>query len=643
MKDLIIGTAGHIDHGKTTLVHALTGIDTDRLKEEKARGITIDIGFAHMDLDGYRLGFIDVPGHERFVKNMLAGIGGIHLVMLVVAADESVMPQTREHFEICRLLHIPAGIVVISKKNLVDDELVLLVEEEVRELMAGSFLENAPLVRVDSLSGEGIPELRNALLAQLRKLDEKGSFEFDSSRLFRLPVDRVFSVRGFGTVVTGTPSGGEVTKDATIAVYPFGRTAKVRGIEIFNQKAEKVRSGQRTALNLSGLNKEDLARGMTLSVPQVPQPTLMLDASVHLLPRAPSALKHRSPVRFHQGSAELMGRLYLLEGPELKQGETALAQIRLDSPALCFPGDRFVLRRYSPLVTIGGGYVLDNAPPKYRRKDLLWAVEELSKLAGDLLSAQADRDQALLQYVIQRAGLKGLNFDELAARTGMQVEHLHGKLHGLPSVLVISQETPLAVSRAHLDQLKSRIESYLNEFHKRNPLSAGVSREELKRRFLPESGSGYFLHVLSMLQEEGIACTSASVVSRAGREVRLTPDQEQMQQEILRQFHQSGLLITTFDELSARLKKSPDQLRDLFFFLLEKGTLIRLSGDLVTHPDHLQAVITKLRNSLPKEAEFSVPEFKDLFGLSRKYAIPLLENLDRRKVTRRRGDLRRLL
>ncbi len=354
MPHIIVGTAGHIDHGKTALVKALTGIDADRLKEEKERGITIDIGFANLTLDAQTtIGFIDVPGHERFIKNMLAGVGGIDMVVLVIAADESVMPQTREHLDICSLLHIKQGLTVLTKIDNVEREMADLVEVEVREFLKGSFLERSPILRVSSLTGEGIPQLIEALRQAIGNVAPK-----DDTELFRLPVDRCFTMKGFGTVVTGTLIAGQVHKEDAVEIFPSQRTTRVRGIQVHGRASNEARAGQRTALNLQGVEVAEIERGMVLTVPGVFKPTSMFDCNLELLRSAPAPIEMRKRVRFHIGTAELMGYVVLLGQERLNPGESALVQIRVEEPAFALPGDRFIIRQYSPMITIGGGQIL---------------------------------------------------------------------------------------------------------------------------------------------------------------------------------------------------------------------------------------------------------------------------------------------
>jgi selenocysteine-specific elongation factor len=641
--DLIVGTAGHIDHGKTTLLKALTGIDPDRLEEEKRRGITIDIGFAHMRLGPLRLGFVDVPGHEKFVKNMLAGVGGISLVLLVVAADESVMPQTVEHFQICKLLQIPRGILVLTKKSLADDDLLELAGEELRELVSGSFLEEAPLVAVDSLTGEGLNRLRDLLLQEAGQLAGARDAVLEEQRVFRLPVDRVFSIRGFGTVVTGTPAAGVLRKEDAVEVYPTGRTGKVRGIEVFNQSSERTVMGQRTALNLTGLEKQDILRGMVVSRLGLFAPSSMFDVRLHLLANSPGPLRHRDPVRFHQGSAEVMGRVYLIGMDQLPPADSAFAQIRLDSPTLSCPRDRFIIRRYSPVVTIGGGVVLDNRPEKHTRKKFETILGRLAALEAALSRGERDFDLALIEQLVLSRGHRGMNTRELVSRTGLTENYLGDCLPGFESLVLVPQSPLLAVSRESLSEVGRKMQAFLQSFHKSKPLAQGVPREELKRRFLGDASSTYYQFLLDHLIRENKIQTSGSTVALRGVEIDLSDDQKRLRERILERFVAGSLRPPSLEDLVETLGGSPAEVRNVYHFLLKKGELVRITSDLVLPPAHIRDLKAHLKREFPEGEPFTVADFKDLFGVSRKYAIPLLEYLDKEHVTRRIGDTRVVL
>ena len=641
MKDLIVGTAGHIDHGKTALVHALTGIDTDRLIEEKRRGITIDIGFAHTRIGEYRIGFVDVPGHEKFVKNMLAGIGGIQFLLLVLAADESIMPQTVEHFLICSLLEIPSGIIVITKRDQVDQEILELVHYEAKELVKGSFLEDAPICSVDSISGTGITELKESIQKEVEALDRSDRLSPPVERMFRMPIDRVFTVKGFGTVVTGTPQGGEIHQEEPIAVYPGGQTGKIRGIQIFGEKTNKVRAGQRTALNLSGIDKEVLERGMVLGSPKLFKVSRRFDVSLRLLKSAPSALRSRDPIRFHHGSGEIVGRVYLKTDRKLEPGQSALAQIRLDDPTVCFPSDRFILRRYSPLTTIGGGIVLDGNPIKWRKKHREEHIAKLRQIESAFKDPYCPRFETLIEYYVGLSGTLGIDLGLLGSYTGLNQSRVQEVLDGLETIQTIPMDPPVFVTTENLAELKEKIVNYLKSYHQNRPLSFGSSREELKERFLPGGSSPYFQFLLNTWQSDHNSIeTRGSSVAIKGSKVSLTPAQEDTKARILDIIERSKLTTPTLDEVVQKIGKADAEVRNLLYYLLETGEILRISGDMVLLPSQLKRLEDRLRRNYPAGTTFSVSEFKELFSVSRKYAIPLLELLDRRKVTRRTGEAR---
>ncbi len=641
MKDVLVGTAGHIDHGKTTLLKALTGIDADRLAEEKRRGITIDLGFAHLQLGDLRVGFIDVPGHEKFVKNMLAGIGGIQFVLLVVAADESIMPQTVEHFQICKLLEIPDGLVALTKASSVEADLLELVREEVAEMVAGSFLEGAPVACVDSVTGDGIEDLKELLRVRLEA--SHGAAVAPAETIFRLPVDRVFSLKGFGTVVTGTPVAGVLQRDSALAVYPRGKVGKVRSVQIFGQKEERAVAGQRTALNLAGLEKADLERGMVLAPAQAFQPTQVLDAALTLLADAPTALKHRSPARFHHGSGEIIARVHLLEGRELAPGQTGVVQIRLAKPTVACVGDHFILRRYSPMRTLGGGIVLDSRPPKRSRKRQAEAAAQLRGLPawGRPRTPEALRD--FLRYFIRQAGRSGVSVRDLAGRTGLVEKAVSSLLENDSETALIGQDPPLAVTRSALERLKSDILTFLERFHRDNPLAAGASQEEVKKRFLDGEAGALFPFILEELRREKKAEAQGGSIRLHGSAVQLSPEQEQIRLSILALFEDRKLQPPTLPEIVERVGEPASKVEEIFYYLLQTGALVRVSGDLTLSGSQAEWLDETVRGAFAGSSGFGVAEFKDLFGVTRKYAIPLLEYLDRRKVTRRVGDQRILV
>ena len=572
---------------------------------------------------------------------MLAGIGGIDLALLIVAADESIMPQTLEHFHICRLLDIPAGIVVLTKCDSVEPELLNLVREEIRALTRGSFLENSPVIAVDSISGNGLEPLKQALLDHARKSD--GNRGFRQERVIRLPVDRVFTKRGFGTVVTGTLTSGIIEQGDAVAAYPSGKRGKIRRIEIFNREAPRAVAGQRTALNLVGLGKEDLNRGMVLSRPGGLRPTRSLDASISVLTDAPRPLKRRTPVRFHHGSGQWQGHVYPLEGKVVAPGRRALVQLRLERPAMCWIGDRFILRMDSPPVTVGGGVVLDDLPPRHRARNLPGELSALKALHSGLEAGNRDPDRLRIEFLVRSKGELGIDICELAARTGSPRRRLLRHLREHPDIELAAQEPSLAVTRAALRNLEESMLSYLDEFHSRYPLAAGVSREELRNRFLKASSIDYFQFLLLRLERREQIRVDRSIVMRRGWEPCLNPVQEGVRRSILEALRRSFPRPPNLTELKRRLHHPPSRTEEVCFFLIQQGDLVRVGGEFVLTPSQIDRLKNELKIQFSPGQSFSVPEFKDALGISRKYAIPFLEYLDREGVTRRQGEGRVVL
>jgi selenocysteine-specific elongation factor len=638
MKSVIIGTAGHIDHGKTALVKALTGIDADRLEEEKRRGITIDIGFAHLNLkapndEDLRLGFVDVPGHERFVRNMLAGIGGIDLVLLVVAADEGIKPQTVEHFDICRLLSIRRGITVITKADTVDTETLDVVRMELEDFLRGSFLEHAPMVAVSALKGTGLDDLKRELAKASAEVSAK-----DSAALFRLPIDRVFTMKGFGTVVTGTLIAGTVKKEEELEVFPSGRRVRVRGVQVHGKAADQAIAGQRTALNLAGVNVEDLARGMTLAPPGLLRTTRRLDVSLSVLPSA-RVLKDRARVHLHAYTSETIAEAVLYGAKELKPGESGFAQLRLAEPVLLLPGDRFILRQFSPVVTIGGGVVIDATPLPRRTKQASQNIESLKLLA------EGSREQILAARIARR-GADGIRLIDALAETGW------------PPSLVASTATALVAAKTAADLRALRLHEFLisqtvatqvseallgalKKFHDTNPLVAGISKEQLreKLRLRPEIFTG----LLDLLTKEKKLEVAGEQVRLPGHGVQMKDEEAEAKKKIEDAFSGAGLEVPYLKDVLAKLPIDKARAQKIVTLLLRDRVLIKVSDDLVFHRSILDDLRKRLLAFKTKSASIDVAGFKDLTGVTRKYAIPLLEYFDRERVTRRVGDKREIL
>ena len=630
MKRFIVGTAGHIDHGKTALVKALTGIDADRLPEEKKRGITIDLGFAHAEWENVRLSFVDVPGHERFVRNMLAGAGGIDAVLLVVAADESVMPQTREHFEIARLLGIRRGVVAVTKIDRVGSDLVQITASEVRDLTRGSFLEDAPVIPVSSRTGEGLPALKSALLGLSR--DEEDTRR--EARGIRLPIDRAFSIAGFGPVVTGSLVSGTVSREQKLELLPTGRPVRVRRLEVHGRETPEARAGERVSANLVGVELSDLARGLVLASPGAFATTRLLTTRLDLLGSAPR-IKSGDRVSVHHFSAETRASVRLLEAAELAPGGSARAQLRLASPLAAAPGDRFVLRRLSPVETIGGGIVLDPLSPPLRRSG------EATRTALEALERDRLEDRLLLW--ISQAREAGVGEDELAARGGVSVGEIRTALAAAASevrVHALRRSPDRYVSEEALRRLSSRAAVEIQTLLAGGAPSVGVPRRTLLARLLPSAEPKWAEAV-----EKALAARRAYDI--VGEEARLPGRDDlggverDLSERIARIFRERRLDPPSPAEAAQILGHKPKVVEGLLGYLAKKGTIVRLPGGWLIAREAVDEVIARLRASGKRRV--GVPEFKEMFGLTRRLAIPLLEQLDSMKVTRRIGDEREVV
>jgi len=638
MRSLIIGTAGHIDHGKTSLVKALTGIDADRLKEEKERGITIDLGFAHMQLAGanaepLQLGFIDVPGHERFVRNMLAGVGGMDLVLLVIAADESIKPQTREHLDILSLLGVPRGITVLTKSDAVDSETIGVVRMEVEELLRGTFLESpaSPIVSVSARTGDGIENLKR----EIARIGSKAAPR-DSAALTRLPIDRVFSMKGFGTVITGTLLGGTIRIEDALEVHPGGMPVRVRGVQVHGEKADEAHAGQRTALNVTGTSKEDLTRGMMLAPVGLLSPTTRVDASLTLLPGA-KPLKRRNRMHFHAHTFETLAEVIPLElrgtPVESKQGKAtrnSFARIKLSEATLLVPGDRFILRQSSPTVTIGGGVILDVFPAAKKPRD------------SSFLYVMANRDpQSALEMRVLRHGRAGVTEQQLVRETGSTI----GAIHTLLKPGIVEGRLLLGGGLiAHTESvslLQKAMVAAVAEFQRGNPLVSGISREELREKLA--APDGVFVIALSALQQKGLIDGDAELVRIAGQGVVMRDEETESKRRIEEAFARAGLKVPALDEVLAGLRVDRIRAHKIVTLLLREQVLVKVSTELVFHREALNNLRVMLAAHKRKSHSLDVASFKEMTGVSRKYAIPLLEYLDRERVTRRLGDKREIL
>ena len=631
-KSVIVGTAGHIDHGKSALVEALTGTHPDRLEEEKRRGITIDLGFAFREEDGVRFGFVDVPGHEKFVSNMLAGAAGIDVVLLVIAADESIKPQTREHFDICRLLGVQRGIVALTKSDLVDSDAAQLARMEVEEFLQGSFLEEAPIVAVSAKTGAGLDELRKALHNVAAEVPGK-----DAARDFRLPIDRSFAMKGFGSVVTGTLVSGSVGTGDEVELFPQRTKLRVRGVHSGGKSVQRANAGQRTAVNLAGIDHIDVKRGMTLAVPGKWRATRRVDVRLQLLVSAPK-LKHRARVHFHAGTTETIAEVFLYGTAVLAPGDRALAHLHLHDEALLLPGDRFIVRQFSPVITIGGGVALD---PLARRPTL-----RDTGRAAFLETLEKGERGAILAAMTERATL-GLAWDELLARTGWTEREARETIQqelASKRLVSVSDEPATLIPARLFERVQTQILEKVAKFQKDNPLLPGIAREDLRaslgRRVRPET----FRAALAAIAAQKKLDVQGELVKRAGSGIELLPEELRAKDEIEKAFSSAGLAVPGVKEVLAKLPVDAKRAEKILQILLRDKSLVRVSPELIFHRDALLEMRGKLAGFKKAKGErISVPVFKDLTGITRKYAIPLLEYLDRERVTRRAGDERVIL
>jgi selenocysteine-specific elongation factor len=632
MREVILGTAGHVDHGKTSLVRALTGIDTDRLKEEKERGITIELGFAYLDLPcGHRLGIVDVPGHEKFVKNMVAGASGMDLVAFIIAADEGIMPQTREHFEICRLLGIQRGLIIITKKDMVEPDWLELVTDDVRTFFAGSFLENAPLLEVSSTTGDGIGEVRNTLDAFVAASDFS-----EAHGPFRMPVDRVFSMKGFGTVITGTAISGRIKTGQELLLYPSRKSGKIRGIQVHGNDTQEAEAGHRTAINIQGLEKEAIGRGEMAASPDCLQPSYLLDAHFLYLESAKKNYKNRTRVRIHIGTAEIMGRIVLLHDEELEPGSEANVQILLEEQASCWPGDKYVVRSYSPIYTIGGGMVLNGSPRKRKR------FREENK---EIFSTFRDNNPENIALIhIRESGYNGLTLEKLAIKMGVFGNRLK-KIVQQPlssrKIILIEQEKQRMVSSAVYEKLEKKLRSVLASYHQKNPLKTGVAKEELRALLSKRLDQRLFQFLLNDLQKKGEIAQDQALVRLYDHRVSLKEDEETLRRELETFYKKADLTPPTIKEVNAQFSRYPqDLVKEVLAIMVRDAALSKVSEGLYFFKPSLENLKKKLVALLVKEGEIDTPAFKDMTGLSRKFSIPLLEYFDKTKITIRVGDKR---
>ena len=637
--EIIVGTAGHIDHGKTALIKALTGVDADRLPEEKQRGITVDLGFAEMSVGETHFGFIDVPGHERFVKNMLAGASGIDIVMLVIAADEGVMPQTREHFDICRLLGVKAGIIVLTKSDLVDEETLELAKLDAAELVDESFLEHAPVITVSSRSGSGIEKLKETLVAAAHALPLR-----NDHLITRLPIDRSFSVKGFGAVVTGTLASGTIAEGDDVELLPSKTKVRIRGIQTHGKPVKTAVAGQRVAVNLGGIDHSKVERGMLLAEPGVLLPTQIFDAEIEVLADAAKPVRSRQRVRVHIGTVEALARVQVLnEAGEIAAGEKDLVQIRLETSVAAVPGERFIIRRYSPQITIAGGIVIDNSAVKHRRKDL----SQVRKHLNDLSKTKSPSEKA--NILINAAGPSGLSFAELRSRTGLRQKLVEHAAETLISAGEAVNAEGRSVGKAAFETLKAAVESTVGEFHKSDPLAKGISREVLREKLFAFLPNEIFQSVLTALESAGTIAIDRESIRLSLYQATLSPAETALKAKILEAYQTAGLEVPKVEDiLNGSITGTAftrNDARKFFQLFLDSGEIVKVTKDFYFLKSEIAKLVEKLKQFAAASGDPSIDmaKFKELAGVSRKYAVPLAEYFDRERVTVRRGDKRIIL
>lgn len=638
--DIIIGTAGHIDHGKTALVKALTGVDADRFPEERLRGITIDIGFAELRLDDLQIGFVDVPGHEKFVKNMLAGASGIDLVLLIIASDEGVMPQTREHFEICRLLEVKTGLIVLTKKDLVDEEFLELVKLDAQELVENSFLENAPMIELSAKTGEGIEEFKEVLRETASKLPNR-----KNETVARLPIDRSFSVKGFGAVATGTLVAGEIKESDELEILPLKKKVRVRGLQTHGKAVKAAHAGQRTAINLGGIDYAEIIRGMILTVPDVLRPTQIFDAEIEVLKDAKHSLKSRQRVRVHIGTIEALARVQVLndEG-EINQGEKDFVQLRLEIPIVAIPNERFIVRSYSPQITIAGGKIIDALAIKHRRKD----IGNVRKYLQNLIEAENDKAKQI-KFFLETANEKGLTFSDLQARTGWRDEILKKAIAENVAKKAIIEADIFYVARTPFDNLAAKTLAEISDHHKREPLAKGILRETFREKIFARIAPEIFKTTLYVLEKDGKIAAEKDIVRLVSHSLELSAEEKLLRERFVKIYKTAKLEVPKLDdaclEVIQNTKSDKSHARKIFQLLLNSGELVKVTEEFYFGRAAIDDLIKNVKNFADQTSDrlIDVAKFKDIADISRKYAIPLLEYFDREKLTRRAGDKRLIL
>jgi selenocysteine-specific elongation factor len=631
MKHIILGTAGHIDHGKTSLIRFLTGVDTDRLKEEKLRGITIELGFAPLTLpNGQKIGVIDVPGHEKFVKNMVAGVGGIDILLLTIGADEGIMPQTKEHMEICSLLKIKTGLIALTKIDLVEEEWIEMVKEDVEEFVKGTFLEGSPVIPVSSVTGEGIQLLLAALEGLSKKIEER-----PSEGPLRLPIDRVFSMKGFGTVVTGTLVTGSLSVGQMVEIVPSRIQAKVRGVQFHNDAVEKISAGSRTAVNLQGVERSSVERGSVLTCPGTIDPSSMLDVCFEHLPSSPKPLKNRTKVRFHIGTSSILANITFFDRDRISPGETAFARLKLDSPAVTMHKERFIIRSYSPIYTIGGGDVLDSYPTKRKKY--------FNEILADLRVFQNGKDEEIIKTHVYNSGFKGLSIKELQMRIRINPSRLSDLIKASMSkreLVQFDQEDTRIVHSSIYENLKKLLLEQIKGYHTSYPMKEGISKEELKTKLPKGVNAKLFNKAVIELTRLSKIKGVKDKLQLFDYSISLKEPQKEVKKNIIEIYTNEKLSPPVLKELIERLSTDASEVKKIMDLLVEEGTLVKIKEEFYFHSDAIANLKEKLIAYLKKNKELTISQFKEITKSSRKYSTPLIEYFDKIRVTIRVGDKR---
>ena len=629
MKNIIIGTAGHIDHGKTTLIKALTGRNTDRWEEEQRRGITIDLGFTYFDLkNGDRVGIIDVPGHERFINNMVAGVVGMDLVMLVVAADEGIMPQTREHMDILGELGIEKSILVLNKCDLVEEDWLELVKEEIKEELEGTFLEQAPIVEVSAATGQGIPEL----IEVIERLTAEEVVEKDVNTIPRLPIDRVFSLSGFGTIITGTLLAGTISKEDNLQVYPIGKECKIRNIQVHGQDVEKCYAGQRVAINLSNVKKSELRRGCVLAPPNNMKNTMLLDVKLNVLPSSMRVLTNHTRLHLFTGTSEILCRAVLLDKEEIGPGESGFVQLRLEEEIALRRGDKFVVRFYSPMETIGGGIVLEPNPKKKKRFDKD-AIEELQRKESgsseDVIELHVKSHEETMITVTELAKLTALAMEEVTE----DVQSLAQQ--GIVKVFRMKKDT-YVWHTIHEQNMRHRLTEALCDYHETYPYRYGMKKAEIHMTYMKKVKLNVFDLYVEMLSEEGALKRHQEFLQLPEFEVRKDAVYEKVLKTVQKQFEKAQFDFQRFSEFSfGNIKR--EEVEDIMLLLIDEDIVVKITEDIYTLKSIIEKAKEVIQNRLKENPLITIAEVRDLLGTSRKSAKPILEYMDSIRVTKKNG------